>query len=224
MKSFGDTAGSGTKDKLPQYEYKNGDHRIRLIGGVLPRYIYWVNNPNTGKDMPVECLGFDRDQEQFTNLEKDWVREYFPKEKCTWAYAMLCLDLNGSEPEVKVLNLKRKLFEQVKTLAAEDLGDPTDPEAGWDVYFKREKTGPHAFNVEYTVQQLKCGKAVRPLTDKERELVEKAPEIDAVLPRVSPEKQKEFLDRILNPSDGEKPETEVTKEFDGEEAPSDLPS
>ena len=40
----------------------------------------------------------------------------------------------------KVVNLKKKLWEQIIT-AAEDLGDPTDPESGWDVQFKRVKTG-----------------------------------------------------------------------------------
>jgi len=40
--------------------------------------------------------------------------------------------------------------------AAEDLGDPTDPETGWDVMFKRVKTGPLPYNVEYQLQVLKC--------------------------------------------------------------------
>ena len=85
----------------------------------------------------MECLSFDRNSERFNNQEKDWVREYYPDLKCGWSYATQCID-NG---EVKVVNLKKKLWEQIIT-AAEDLGDPTDPETGWDICFKRVKTGP----------------------------------------------------------------------------------
>ena len=71
----------------------------------------------------MECLSFDRNKEAFNNKEKDWVREYYPDLKCGWSYATQCID-NG---QVKVVNLKKKLWEQIIT-AAEDLGDPTDPE------------------------------------------------------------------------------------------------
>ena len=69
----------------------------------------------------MECLSFDRNTEKFNNLEKDWVREYYPDLKCGWSYATQCID-NG---KVKVVNLKKKLWEQIIT-AAEDLGDPTN--------------------------------------------------------------------------------------------------
>ena len=70
--------------------------------------------------------------------------------KCTWSYAIQCIH----DGKVKVLNLKKKLLEQI-LVAAEDLGDPADPETGWDVHFKRSKTGPQVFNVEYKLQHLK---------------------------------------------------------------------
>ena len=41
-------------------------------------------------------------------------------------------------------------------------------ETGWDVHFKRVKTGPMAYNVEYQLQALKCKS--RPLDEKEMEL------------------------------------------------------
>ena len=52
-------------------------------------------------------------------------------------------------------------------VAAEDLGDPTDPEAGWDVHFKRVKTGPLAYNVEYQLQALKCKPRALDVEEKE---------------------------------------------------------
>ena len=50
------------------YEYKMGENRIRLVGGVLPRYVYWVKSHNN-RDIPIECLAFDREKERFTNWE-----------------------------------------------------------------------------------------------------------------------------------------------------------
>ena len=150
--SFKQTKGKAQTSKVESYEYKDGENSVRLIGGVLPRYVYWVKGTNN-KDIPIECLAFSRDKEKFDNLEKDWVQDYYPDLKCSWSYAVNCID--PRDGKVKVLNLKKKLFEQILT-AAEDLGDPTDYDTGWDVVFKRNKTGPLAFNVEYTLQVLRC--------------------------------------------------------------------
>ena len=129
--SFNKAAGGAKKSSITSYSYRDGDNEVRLVGDVLARYVYWLEGKN-GKNIPFECLSFDRNEERFNNLEKDWVREYYPDLKCGWSYAMQCLD----QGEVKIINLKKKLFEAILT-AAEDLGDPTDPETGWDVKFKR---------------------------------------------------------------------------------------
>ena len=187
---FGEVAGKAKKG-ANQYVFKDGENVIRLFGDVLPRYVYWVKGKN-GKDVPVECLSFDRNKEKFTNMEKDWVREYFPELKCSWAYVVQGYDVSEKKPVV--INLKKKLFEQIRT-AAEDLGDPTDPETGWDVVFKKTKTGALAFNVEYTLSVLRCKK--RALTDEELEIVNSAPSIDELVPRLTPEEQKKFLDESV---------------------------
>ena len=150
--------------------------------------MYWLEGKN-GKNIPFECLSFDRNEERFNNKEKDWVREYYPDLKCGWSYAMQCID--GGE--VKVINLKKKLFEAILT-AAEDLGDPTDPETGWDVKFKRVKTGPLVYNVEYQLQVLKCKQ--RALDENEMALIAELKSMDDVMPRPTPDAQKKFLDEI----------------------------
>jgi hypothetical protein len=188
--SFKQTKGRAQKSSVESYEYKDGENTVRLIGGVLPRYVYWVKGTNN-KDIPVECLAFSRDKEKFDNLEKDWVPEYHPDLKCSWSYAVNCID--PRDGKVKVLNLKKKLFENI-LMAAEDLGDPTDPETGWDVVFKRTKTGPLAYNVEYTLQVLRC--KPRALTAQEVELAEKAQPIDEKYPRASPDEVKALLDKL----------------------------
>jgi hypothetical protein len=99
-----------------------------------------------------------------------------------------------------VLNLKKKLFEQILT-AAESLGDPTDPDTGFDVVFKRSKTGPLPFNVEYTLKALAC--KVRPLTDAERAVIAAEKTIDEKYPRPTPDDILKALERITKGSEDE---------------------
>ena len=205
--SFKQTKGKAVTNKVDTYEYKDGENTIRLIGGVLPRYIYWLKGTND-KDIPVECLAFSREKEKFDNLEKDYVPDYYPDLRCSWSYSINCID--PKDGKVKALNLKKKLFEQIVT-AAEDLGDPTDYDTGWDVVFKRQKTGPLAFNVEYTLQVLRC--KPRALSDTERELAEKAQNIDEKFPRPTADEVKALLDKIAEQGDEDSSEQEAVKEL-----------
>lgn len=186
--AFGKSKGAAQKSAIKSYVYRDGDNSLRLVGDILARYVYWIEGKN-GKNIPFECLSFDRNEERFNNKEKDWVREYHPDLKCGWSYAMQCID-NG---EVKVVNLKKKLFEQIMT-AAEDLGDPTDPISGWEVKFKRVKTGPLPYNVEYQLQVLKCRPCA--LDKDEMLLFEALKSMDEVMPRPTPDAQKALLDEF----------------------------
>jgi hypothetical protein len=203
--SFNKAAGGAKKSSISSYSYRDGDNEVRLVGDVLARYVYWLEGKN-GKQIPFECLSFDRNEERFNNKEKDWVREYYPDLKCGWSYVMQCIH-NG---EVKIVNLKKKLWEQILT-AAEDLGDPTDVETGWDVKFKRVKTGPLPYNVEYQLQVLKC--KPRALDDDELALVEGLKSMDDVMPRPTPDAQKELLDRVREVDTNEIDEEALDQEF-----------
>jgi hypothetical protein len=193
--SFKQTKGKAVTNKVETYEYKDGENTVRLIGGILPRYIYWVKGTNN-KDIPIECLAFSREKEKFDNLEKDHVPDHYPDLKCSWSYSINCID--PKDGKVKALNLKKKLFEQILT-AAEDLGDPTDYDTGWDVVFKRTKTGPLAFNVEYTLQVLRC--KPRKLSAEERELANNAQDIDTKFPRPTADEVKALLEKINSAQD-----------------------
>lgn len=185
---FSKTKGKAESSKVETYAYKDGESSFRLVGGILARYVYWLKGKNN-KDIPVECLAFDREQEKFTNEEVDHVPHYYKDAKAQWSYTANCV-VDG---KVIAIPLKKKLFESILE-AAESLGDPTDPDTGWDVVFKRKKTGPLAFNVEYSLQTLKC--KPRPLTDEERELVANAKTIDEKYPRPTADKVKDLLDRL----------------------------
>ena len=186
--SFNKQTGGAQKSSIDSFQYVDGDNKMRVVGDILARYVYWIKGEND-KNIPMECLSFDRNSERFNNVEKDWVREYYPDLKCGWSYATQCIE--GGK--VKVVNLKKKLWEQIIT-AAEDLGDPTDPDTGWDICFKRVKTGPLPYNVEYQLQALKC--KPRPLTDEERALIADLKSMDDVMSRPTPDAQKELLDRV----------------------------
>lgn len=190
--AFGKTAGKAVKNSHESYAYKDGENTVRLVGGILPRYVYWLKGTNN-KDIPVECLAFDRELEKFNNKEVDHVPAYFPDKKCSWSYSVNCIH----DGKVVVLNLKKKLFEQIVS-AAGDLGlDPTSEDEGFDIVFKRAKTGPLPFNVEYTLSQLKLKK--RPLTEAERALLtsEDFVPIDAKFIRQTPDEVKATLDRLV---------------------------
>jgi len=204
--AFNQQKGSAQKSSIDTFQYQDGDNKMRIVGDILARYVYWIKGENE-KNIPMECLSFDREKETFNNLEKDWVREYYPDQKCTWSYAIQCI--HGGK--IKVLNLKKKLLEQI-LLAAEDLGDPADPETGWDVYFKRVKTGPMAYNVEYQLQPLKC--KPRALSEEEQELIADLKSMDDVLPRPTPDAQKELLDRIRAGSSNSDADESINEEFD----------
>ena len=195
--TFGSTKGTAQKTAHESYAYIDGEQTVRLIGGVLPRYVYWVKGLK-GKDIPIECLAFDRNKEKFTNAEQDLVQEYYPDLKCSWAYAVNCID--PRDGKVKVLNLKKKLFLSIQE-AANDLGDPTDYDTGWDVVFKKVKTGPNAFNVEYTLQVLRCKK--RALTPEERALADAALSIDEKIVRPTVEEVRILLDKLRNADSGD---------------------
>jgi hypothetical protein len=186
--AFTATKGKAVKNSHESYTYKDGENTVRIVGGILPRYVYWLKGSNN-KDIPVECLAFDREKEKFTNAEVDHVPAFFPDKKCSWSYSVNAL-VDG---KVVVLNLKKKLFEQICS-AAEDLGDPTDPKEGWDVVFKRQKTGPLPFNVEYTLSVLRCKK--RALTTAELAAVAESITIDAKFVRATPAEVLVTLERI----------------------------
>jgi hypothetical protein len=189
--SFNNQKGSAQKSSMDTFVFKDGENKMRIVGDILARYVYWIEGEN-GKNLPLECLSFDRNAERFNNAEKDWVREYYPDLKCGWSYATQCIDPNDGK--LKVVNLKKKLWEQIVQTAQDGLGDPTDVVDGWDICFKRVKTGPLPYNVEYQLQVLKCKN--RPLSEEELETISELKSMDDVMTRPTPDAQKELLDRL----------------------------
>ncbi len=207
--NFNEQKGGKQKGNFDTYEMA-AENTVRIVGDILPRYVYWIDRPG-GKPVPMECLAYNRETERFDNAERDYVKEYFPDLKCGWAYATQVIDIKDGT--LKVLNLKKKLWEQVMT-AAEDLGDPTNTETGYDLVFKKVKTGPLAYNVEYQLQVLKLKK--RALTATEKEVIADLKSMDELMPRPTPASQKEFLEKLKNGTSGNAAPAEVDNEVAAE--------
>lgn len=191
---FGETKGGAVKDKADSFEMKTGENRFRIVGDILARYVYWLKGEND-KPIPFECLAFNRATEKFDNAEKDWVKEYHPDLKCGWSYVVQVID--PADGKLKIWNAKKKLFESILS-AAEDLGDPTNPETGWDIVFDKKKTGPLPINVAYELKVLRC--KPRPLTAEELATLETMKPIDEILIRPTPDQQKTLLDKLRSGS------------------------
>ena len=185
--TFNSANGSAKKSGLEYIKLGLGENQFRMVGELLPRYAYWKKAGE--HNIPMECLSFDRAQERFTNIEKDWFKHYFADQKCVWSYAIQVLD--SKDGKLKLMGLKKKLFDQIQDLAA-DLGDPTDPITGWDVIVEKKKTGPHIFNIEYKLKERAI--KVRELTDDEKAECEKIKPIDELIHRQTPEEQLAFIE------------------------------
>ena len=204
---FGQSKGGAVKDRADSYTYKDGENKVRLVGDLLARYVYWVKGEND-KPLPFECLAFNRENEKFDSAEVDHVKKFYPDMKCSWAYAVQCIDLASGE--LKILNLKKKLMAQILSTADDLESDPTDPENGFDIVFEKKKTGPLPINVEYTVKALKCKK--RALTGEENEIVANLKSMDEVLPRPTADAQKLLLEKLQNGST-ESVDEDISDEF-----------
>ena len=71
--TFNKAKGAAQKSSINTFVPQDGDNNVRLVGDVLARYVYWIEGEN-GKNIPLECLSFDRDEERFNNQEKDSLR------------------------------------------------------------------------------------------------------------------------------------------------------
>jgi hypothetical protein len=159
---------SGERREIDRITLGIGDTRVRLIGGVMPRYCYWVVTKE-GRKMPVECLQFDRETETFNNNADDPFKElnediYADKPQ----FAYVCNVIDRSDGKVKLLDLRSTIYAQIVDYATNaDYGSPADEAEGYDITIKKEKTGPLPQNVKYTVIPARGNS---PLTEEEKSL------------------------------------------------------
>jgi hypothetical protein len=213
VKKFSDLKGKASKSGPDRFKYVDGVNRYRIVSEVVPGYKYWLKAPD-GTNIPFDCLTFDREKEVFTK-GLDPVRKHFPDKKCSWAYTSFVID--RADGKLKLIDHKKKLFEQI-LLLSKRLGDPTDPDGGWDVVAERVKTGPKAYNVEYTLDQLGCADSKGPLTEEEKKMIEEQmPNIEEYLTLQTAEQQEELIKSKILAETTDEVDEEAEKEFAGED-------
>lgn len=190
MVSWDQTKGNTKADKrVIERLTLNGDVKVRFIGEVLPRYVYWVITKE-GKRMPVECISFDRTTETFNSNISDPMKELPPEiyaEKPAFAY--VCNVLDRSDGKIKLFDIKSTIYKQIVDYARNpEYGNPADPEKGYDITIKKEKTGPLPQNVKYTCVPSRTSKA---LSNEEKAL--ELYDVSKMYKRPSYEEQKKWV-------------------------------
>ena len=190
--------------------------KIRLVGGVLPRYVYWVST-NEGKRFPVECLRFSREKESFTDAPDpitDKVSKEVYNDKPSFAYVAQCID--RADGKVKLFDLKSTIYNAIIDYAQnEEYGNPADADKGYDLTIKKTKTGPQPMNVQYSVT---AGRSISPLTEEEKKL--ELFELEVLMKRPSFDEVYEWLAKNTGLLGGDYPD-EFKSEIENEKS-SDL--
>jgi len=188
-KAKGKQPGGGQKRDIVRLPMKMGDNKIRLVGDLLPRYVYWVITKE-GRKIPVECLKFDRETETFNNNAEDpfdEIDEAVFSDKPQFAY--VCNAIDRSDGQVKLYDLRSTVYGQIVDYAKDpEYGPPTDEVNGYNFNVKKESTGPLPQNVKYTVV---AGRGNAPLTEEEKAM--ELYELDNIMKRPTYDEQKAWL-------------------------------
>jgi len=211
---FGNVNGAAKKSEVTYMKLQDGLNMFRIVpNSFLPSYTYWVKGAN-GKDMPFESLQFQPEEERFDNSVPCPIRTLGLKDKDgkdlkpRWSYK--CQVINKATGKVEVLQMKKGIIEDIKSVSAQLEVDPTDLDTGIWFPVERKKTGPLPMNVEYSVHQLKCKS--EPLTEEERALIEESKTIDELFKRETFEEQMTRLKRHLNGPEDEKAQESTDNE------------
>ncbi|QCW23765.1 putative ssDNA binding protein [Pantoea phage vB_PagS_AAS21] len=167
-KSWGSTKGTTSNDKLDYMSFKSGKNTIRIVSPVLPRYVYWLKNPEN-KAAPFECLRFNRDTEKFLSGARDPIHDLGFKEaeadKKTGKVLPLkpkknyvCWVIDRADNKLKIMDVKATILKGIQsTMGQLDLSDPTE------IDFVIEKTGK-MFDTEYKVLEIEAMKFQQKVT------------------------------------------------------------
>ena len=161
-KSWGSTKGSVTSDKVDYLSFKAGKNVVRIVSPVLPRYVYWLKNPD-GKPAAFDCLRFNRETERFMsgakdpvsvlglmdpNLDQKTQKEVPLKPKKNY----VCWVIDRADGKLKIMEVKATILKGIQsTLGQLEIDNPMS------IDFVIEKTGS-GFDTEYKVQEIAASK------------------------------------------------------------------
>lgn len=157
-KSWGSTTGGSNGDKLDYMKFGNGKNVVRIVSGVLPRYVYWLSNKD-GQAAPFECLRFDRDKERFIRGKADPVHDMGFTEKDLDPKTQqkvplkpkknyLAVVIDRADNKLKLMEVKATILTGIQSIMGQlGLEDPSDI----DITISKAGTG---FDTKYDVQQI----------------------------------------------------------------------
>ena len=154
-KSWGNTTGGSNGDKLDFMKFGNGKNVVRIVAGVLPRYVYWLQNKDNAT-APFECLRFDRDKERFVRGKADPVHDLgfteLDKDKNAVPlkpkknYVTVVID--RADNKLKIMEVKATILSGIQSIMGQlNLEDPSDI----DITISKSGSG---FDTKYDVQQI----------------------------------------------------------------------
>ena len=139
--NWGDTKGEAQSNKVTFMKQEDGTNHIRIVGGIVRKYDYWVTKTNedgSQLSVPFENLRFNRDTESFVQGAEDPISELglqnytgfgnsrkpeFDKEgepvplKSKKAY--VCPVINRKTNQIEYMELKKGIFDGVKDVMAQ---------------------------------------------------------------------------------------------------------
>lgn len=140
-KSWGSTEGKAKSNKFDYMSMsKNGSYNVRIISGVLARYVYWLENKALNTTATFDVFNFDREREVFDSSLPDPIREMKITQFNKWSkkeeqvkssknYLCWVIDRDDNDT-LKLMTVKNSLFDSIKSLMRQlgknGLNSPSD--------------------------------------------------------------------------------------------------
>lgn len=190
---WGETKAPTSTGDIVKVDWKSmTEVRARLVGRVLPRYVYWVTTKD-GKPRSIECLSFDRTTQSFNSNLPDPITEVAPEilgDKVKPQFGYIAQFIDRKTGGICLFDpLKKGAFDEITALAKNpDYGNPADPLKGYDITVSKHKIGALAQQVRYKATP---ARASSPLTDAEQALT--LYDLDKLFKRPTYDEQKKWL-------------------------------
>lgn len=136
--NWGETNGEAISNKVTYMKFNEGTNTIRIVGNILRRYIYWLENVK-GAKLPFENLDFSRETEKFMNTGLNPVKELGLQSRDYYGNlefnkdgspkplgskkAYLVPVINRASNAVEYMELKKGIFDGINEVMAK-LNDP----------------------------------------------------------------------------------------------------
>lgn len=165
-KAWGNFSGKAETNKHSYLSLnQKGAFSIRLVSGVLPRYVYWIENKSLAISASFDSFRFNRATEKFNNSLPDPIQEMHITQFNKWSksseeiksrknYLCWVLDRNDGS-KMKLMELKSSLNDSINELMRQLYGDGLKSPMQIDIEVSRSGEGK---DTRYSVNIVKAMK------------------------------------------------------------------